>query len=893
MTRKRRDDKGTPRRVRSGRVRRTVRPLTLGVGTAVRRAGTAVRSVGADPEAKEAKLLEFHTRNAQRYAEALGDMKGAVMKLGQLLSYVEVDAIPERYREMYQRSLQALLADAPPMDVELLDEVVQAELGAPAKEVFAWFSPTPLAAASIGQVHEARLTDGRRVAVKIQYPGVADAIESDLNNTELLGTVLRLGQSMLGGLAPRADVRAIVGELRERISEELDYRVEAQNQAFFRRLYDGHPVIRVPAVYAEYSTDRVLTMEYIDGMRWTEALDAPEELRLAWAEAIFRFALSSLDRFAVFNADPHPGNYLFHDDGTVSFLDFGCVKMMPIDHQVRNVELIRAAAEERAEDLKSVLIAAGFLAPDDDADPQRLLEWFGGAQPHLFERPYRFTHDDVAAYLRRVYDPLGEWGDLVKRFTMPKDNVVLARIDLGLWSVLASLGGTQDWRGISDEIWGVGPPVTEMGRAEAAWLEVMRRRDDWPPAHPERPARFQTPIAALDFDPLEPDFGDDPYAYYERLRRQGALHWLPPGLWMVTRYEDCLSLLRDERLSSDPSRSDIFQALLPPGWGQGSAVDRVTSRLLLFMDPPDHSRLRSLVQAAFTRRAVEELRPRVETITNELLDGLSGGFDLITRFAYPLPIMVIAELLGVPVEDRDLFGAWSKDLVQMVAVDDPDSEIIPRANETMEQFLDYFRLLVEDRRRSPREDLLTDLIDAEDRGHRLTEDELLATCVLLLVAGHETTANLIGNGMLALLEHPPERDRLRDDPRVVSSAVEELLRYDSPIQATARTTLEGIEIAGKHLGANERIVLLLGSANRDPDVFDDPDVLRLDRTPNSHLSFGGGIHFCLGAPLARLEARIALPALLARFPEISHQGDALEWRQTFPIRGLVSLPVFV
>jgi cytochrome P450 len=865
----------------------------MGIGTAARRAGTAIKSMGADPEGKEAKLLEFHARNAQRYAEALGDMKGAVMKLGQLFSYVETDAIPERYREMYRRSLQALLADAPPMDLELLDEVVAYELGAPAKEVFAWFSSTPVAAASIGQVHEARLADGSRIAVKIQYPAVAEAIESDLSNTELLATVLRLGQSMLGGLAPRADIRTMVGELRERISEELDYRIEAQNQAFFARLYEGHPVIRIPRVYEEYSTERVLTMEYVEGKRWAEALEAPQELRLTWAEAICRFAFSSLDRFAVFNADPHPGNYLFHDDGTVTFLDFGCVKMMPFDQQLRNVELIRAAAEERAGDLKATLIVAGFLRPDDDAEPERLLEWFRGSQPHLYQRPYRFTHDDVAAYLRRVYDPLGEWGDIVKRFTMPKDNVVLARIDLGLWSVLASLGGTQDWRGISDEIWGVGPPVTEMGRAEAAWLETMRRRDDWPPPHPERPERFRTPIAALDFDPLEPDFGDDPYAYYERLRRQGAVHWLPPGLWLVTRYDDCLALLRDERLSSDPSRADIFQALLPPGWGQGSAVDRVTSKLLLFMDPPDHTRLRSLVQAAFSRRAVEELRPRVEAVTVDLLDQLSDGSDLITEFAYPLPIIVIAELLGVPVEDRDRFGTWSKDLVQMVAVDDPDSEIIPRANETMEQFLDYFRCLVAERRRAPRDDLLTDLIEAEDRGHRLTEDELMATCVLLLVAGHETTANLIGNGTLALLRHPLELDRFRTNPGLASSAVEELLRFDSPIQATARTTLEDIDIAGKSVGENERVVLLLGSSNRDPDVFDEPDALRLDRTPNSHLSFGGGIHFCLGAPLARLEARIALPALLERFPKISLQSEELEWRQTFPIRGLVSLPIGV
>jgi cytochrome P450/predicted unusual protein kinase regulating ubiquinone biosynthesis (AarF/ABC1/UbiB family) len=861
----------------------------MGAGTAARRAGTAVRSIGASPERKEANLVEFHTRNAQRYADMLGDMKGAMMKIGQILSFVEVDAIPERYRELYRRSLGGLLADAPPMEADVLDEVVHQELGAPAKEVFAWFSPAPLAAASIGQVHEARLDDGSRVAVKIQYPGVADAIESDLGNSELLATMFRLGQSVLGGLAPRADLQTMVGEMRERVSEELDYVLEAQNQEFFHRLYEGHPYIRIPRVFHELSTNRVLTTEYIEGKRWAEALESPQEIRLHWAEVIYRFAFSSLDRFSVFNADPHPGNYLFHEDGTVTFLDFGCVKLMPHEQQVRNIEMMRAACDGRALDFKSVLVGSGFLPEDDDADPERLLEWFMGAMPHLTQRPYQFTHEDVTAYLRRIYDPLGEWKDLVKRFTMPKDNVALSRIDLGLWSIMADLGGTQDWLGIGEEMWGVGPPVTEMGRRELAWLERMRRREDWPPPHPERRERFKTPVTSLEFDPIESEFGTDPYDYYRRLRSQGPIHWLPPGLWMVTRYDDCLALLRDERLSSDPSRAEIFQTLLPPGWGEGSAVDSVMRRLLIFMDPPDHTRLRSLVQAAFSRRAVEELRPRIESIASALLDGLGESFDLIADFAYPLPIMVIAELLGVPVEDRNRFGAWSKELVQLVAVDDPDPKVIATGNETMTAFLDYFAGLAEERRRNPRDDLLSALIEAEDEGGNLTEEELLATCVLLLVAGHETTANLIGNGVLALLNNIDELQRLRGDPTLAAGAVEEFLRYDSPVQATARTTLDEIDIAGKRIGANERIVLLLGSANRDPARFADPETLRIDRNPNTHLSFGGGIHFCLGAPLARLEARIAMPMLLGRFSSLQRVDSSEQWKQTFPIRGLESL----
>ncbi len=885
-----RDRERSRRRIGTSRVRRSLRPIKLGAGAAAGRAATAVRSIGASQETKERRRHEFHTRTAERYARELGDMKGALMKLGQLMSFVDVGAVPERYRDVYTRSLGKLLADGPPMDADVLDEVVETELGAPAKEVFTWFSPTPLAAASIGQVHEARLEDGTRVAVKVQYPGVAEAIDSDLRNTELLATFYRLGQSMMGGLAPKADPRTIVGELRDRISEELDYTLEAESQEYFRQLFEDHPAIRVPRVFTELSTDRVLTSEYIEGKRWADALEAPQELRLRWAEVIYRFSLGSLDRFAIFNADPHPGNYLFHDDGTVTFLDFGCVKNVPFDRQVMNVALVRAAAEGRANDFRAHLITCGFLPADDDCDPQRLLQWLGDGSPYLLKGKYAFTHEDVRAFIRRMYDPRGEFGDVIRRMQAPKDFVMLTRIDVGLWSVLASLGGEQYWRGIADEIWGVGPPVTDLGRAESAWLDRMRKRSDWPPVRMDRPSRFQTPVSALDFDPLQADFTDDPYPYYERLRAQGRVHWLPPGLWMVTRYDDCLELLRDERLSSDPTLSNVYDLLVPAGWGEGSAVDAMMRKLLLFMDPPDHTRLRSLVGAAFTRRSVEELRSRIEAIAAELLQEASNEFDIMSQFAYPLPITVIAELLGVPLKDRERFGAWSRDLVQITGVDDPGDDVIEQGNATVEAFLDYFRGLVAERRGSPKDDLLSALIEAEDEGSKLTEDELLTTCVLLLVAGHETTANLIGNGMLALLDHPHEFRRL-SDASLTSGAVEELLRYDSPVQATARTTLQEMEVAGKVIGPRERVVLMLGSANRDPATFDNPDELRIDRSPNPHVAFGGGIHFCLGAPLARLEARIALAMLAHRLPMLTRIDEAIVRRSSFPIRGLASLRV--
>jgi predicted unusual protein kinase regulating ubiquinone biosynthesis (AarF/ABC1/UbiB family) len=471
-------------KIRSGRVARSLRPLKMGAETAAAKASTALRSIGASDEKREAKRYELHARLAESYAKQLGEMKGAMMKIGQLLSFIDLDMIPERYRELYKRSLGTLQAEAPAMDPALLDEVVEIELGAPTHDVFKTFSSKPIAAASIGQVHHATLNDGTDVAVKVQYPGVAEAIENDLSNGELLATIFRLGQSMMGGIAPKTDPRVIIDEIRDRVSEELDYTIEAENQRYFRRLFTGHPTIRVPAVHNAYSTARVLTTDYVEGMRWADALNAPPEKRLAWGETIYRFSLGSLDRFGAFNADPHPGNYLFHDDGTVTFLDFGCVKVMHDGRHKKLVELIRAAGEGRAYDFREGLVALGFLPADDDLDPKRIVEWFAGAQPHLTQRPYEFTHADVSNFIRNTYDPLGEHKDIVKRFTMPKDNVILSRIDMGLWSILASLGGSLDWRGIGEEFWETGPPVTELGRAEAAWLRQMGMRDDWPPPLP-------------------------------------------------------------------------------------------------------------------------------------------------------------------------------------------------------------------------------------------------------------------------------------------------------------------------------------------------------------------------------------------------------------------------
>ncbi len=410
----------------------------------------------------------------------------------------------------------------------------------------------------------------------------------------------------------------------------------------------------------------------------------------------------------------------------------------------------------------------------------------------------------------------------------------------------------------------------------------------------------------LEFNPLDPALAAEPYPTYAKLRAGGRLLWFPmiggrarrrvppdesmPGVWAITHYDECMRFLRDERVSSDPMKSQLFQVVMKTMLGENSPAVDLMRHLLLFMDPPDHTRLRALANAAFSRKAVEELRPRISQLVDALLDG-RDEIDLVSDFAYPLPVTVIAEMLGVPLSDREIFGAWSRELVDLFGTEEVSTESTQRGNDSIVAMNEYFTALAEDRRRAPREDLLTAFVEVEDQGERLTHDELLATCLILLIAGHETTANLIGLGTLALLRDPVTLARLRDDAGLVPHAVDELLRFDSPVQATARTTLAPIEVAGTEIPKAERVLVLLGAANRDPDQFPDPDRLLPERSPNPHLAFGGGIHFCLGAPLARLEARIAF-AKLVQLP-LELVSDELEWRHTFPIRGLKSLRVRV
>jgi cytochrome P450 len=386
------------------------------------------------------------------------------------------------------------------------------------------------------------------------------------------------------------------------------------------------------------------------------------------------------------------------------------------------------------------------------------------------------------------------------------------------------------------------------------------------------------------FNPFDPAVMADPYPYYRRMRERDPVHWNDTlRIWFLTRHADVAGLLRDDRFSADRTRSERFRP--PP------PHRRRPGRSMLVVDPPDHTRLRNLVNKAFTPRMVERLRSRVEAITAEILGRLqdAGGFDLVTNFAYPLPVIVIAEMLGVPATDRAAFQEWSAVLVRGL---DPlvSEEEQERVFDARDALLEYLRGVLAERRREPQDDMLTRLIAAEESGDILSEGELLAMCNLLLVAGHETTVNLIGNGALALLENPGQLDRLRRDPDLIKTGIDELLRYTSPAQWTGRVAACEVEIGGRTIQPTETVIGILGAANRDPEVFPDPDRLDLGRQPNPHLAFGRGIHFCLGAPLAQLEAEVAMPMLLERFPRLRLAGEP-ELRPTWVLRGLRRLPV--
>jgi hypothetical protein len=405
----------------------------------------------------------------------------------------------------------------------------------------------------------------------------------------------------------------------------------------------------------------------------------------------------------------------------------------------------------------------------------------------------------------------------------------------------------------------------------------------------EWPVRLLNPLIGK-FNPFLPEYRDDPYPFYARLRERHPVYFSPSLRgWILTRYADIVAILQDARFSVDRTQSNLFKMLEPLDGLSAGFAEAITTSLLM-VDPPRHTRLRRLVNKAFTPRVVEGLRPRIQQIVDRLLDGVAERreMDLVRDLAYPLPVVVIAELLGLPAEDHAKLKEWSDILAVLVDPMQGAGGMGP-AERAAAELSDYLRPIFERRRRQPRDDLISALVAVEDEGQTLTEAELISLTALILGAGHETTTNLIGNAVLALLRHPDQRRRLGEDPSLIASAVEEFLRYDSPVQLTDRVATVECEIAGRRIKKGVLVALVLGAGNRDPERFAEPDRLDLARKDNHHLAFGHGAHFCLGAALARAEAQIAIATLLRRLPDLDGEPRPRERKRSMVLRGPTSL----
>ncbi len=405
-----------------------------------------------------------------------------------------------------------------------------------------------------------------------------------------------------------------------------------------------------------------------------------------------------------------------------------------------------------------------------------------------------------------------------------------------------------------------------------------------------------TPV--LQTTPLSsPEFKSNPFPFYAQLRETAPVYHTSspyfPSLYLVTRYEDVVAVLKDDkRFVKNRYNTLNAEQLKKQPWTPG--IFKPLEKNMLDLDDPDHARLRNLVHKAFTPRMIEQMRERVQIRANELLDRVQakGKMDLIADFALPLPLTIIGDILGIPPTDTQKFHRWTKSLMDLTGNPSPlrALPVIPNLWFLMRYIKKAFR----DRKLHPQNDLMTALVQAEEQGDTLNDDELMAMVFILLIAGHETTVNLIGSGMLALLEHPDQREKLQQDPTLIRTAVEELLRYCAPVeQATERFAMEEVEMHGVRIPKGELVFAVLASANRDPAVFTHPDALDITREPNRHLAFGQGGHYCVGAPLARLEGAIAINTLLERMPhlQLAVSPQQLRWRSTMVVRGLEALPV--
>lgn len=442
-------------RITTGRFGRMARIGRLSARLWTSWLGSKVRRLFAGKAHRAAYDEARRQRDAEAVTQTMGQMKGAFMKLGQMMSFIS-ESMPDEYRA----AMSSLQASAPPMDFTLLRDVVERELGKPLERAFADFDETPLAAASIGQVHRAVLPSGEQVVVKIQYPGVADAIRADMQNVSVL-------YRMMAMFYPALDPKPVVDELRDRLVEELDYEREARNQQAFYDLYHEHPFVRVPRVMPSHSTKLLLTSEYVDGRRFDEVVADDKTARDRYAEIIYRFVFGSIVQFGVFNGDPHPGNYLFDRDGKVVFLDFGCVKYFSEPTLKVWMALVRSHFGNDPQEFRARAMELGFLSEKRDIAPELLYEYFGYFyEPFRHDREFEFSREYNARSLGMVFKPDGEFAGLTRKLNMPPDFVFVNRIQWGVYSILGTLGATGNWHRIHRELIYGEPASTELGEVD-------------------------------------------------------------------------------------------------------------------------------------------------------------------------------------------------------------------------------------------------------------------------------------------------------------------------------------------------------------------------------------------------------------------------------------------
>jgi cytochrome P450 len=404
-------------------------------------------------------------------------------------------------------------------------------------------------------------------------------------------------------------------------------------------------------------------------------------------------------------------------------------------------------------------------------------------------------------------------------------------------------------------------------------------------------------VADTNFDPslslfhlLDPEVLADPYPLYHRLRTEDPVHWDPfLHAWVVTRYADVVTVF--QKFSAD--RTPTPTQLSAMGLAALAPLAQVMVQQMLFLDPPAHERIRRLASAAFTPRRVEGLRTHIQHIVDELVTAVlpQGHMDVIADLAYPLPAIITAEMLGVSAADRDQLKAWSADFAEVLGNFQHNPDRSARVLRSLAEMKEYFAAAIADHRNHPRDDLINALITAEVEGDRFTDDEIIANSIIIMVGGQETTTNLIGNGMLSLLRHPDQLAKLQADLALIPSAVEELLRYESPSQHTARLAPEDTQLGDKLIRQRQAVIAVMGAANRDPARFAEPDRLDITRADNRHVAFAWGSHFCFGAPLARIEGQVAFETLLRRIPALRLDPVPLAWRENLGLRGLIALPV--